>query len=358
MSARRKWKSAWGLALTLLGSGLGFSRESLAQTADPLSEAESAYERVEFDAVRTAVRRALERGHYERRQLVRLFFLQAVSAAAAGDEDAARTAATRVLLLDPEERASRALSPQLRAPFLEARGSLASHPERLRVLARYDREQQRVVVTLSDPLHLVRTLALRTRVGAGGYVAAQQPAAPSVALPRPAQPSEAVALVVRGLDEHDNVLVEQGTDEDPVLSAPVVGAAAGSPAGGAARANVPLLAAGGVSLGVGVVGMIVGGVLTNTYESNAAQWNNDGQCLPADGSTRESACGSLRMAAEGARPGAIAGFVVGGAFLGLGVALLAAGAPRGGAESAPQRAWRRIRCVPTPQLGVQCGGSF
>jgi hypothetical protein len=65
-----------------------------------------------------------------------------------------------------------------------------------------------------------------------------------------------------------------------------------------------------LGLGIGVVGLIV-------RAGHVARYNDDRQCLPPNGLTREQNCGSERSAAVSAQTIAIAGFVAAGA---LGVA--------------------------------------
>jgi tetratricopeptide (TPR) repeat protein len=106
----------------------------------------------------------------------------------------------------------------------------------------------------------------------------------------------------------------------------------------------------------GAVALLAGGAAAHVVrEVFAARWNDDSQCLPANGGTRESACASDAATAKTATALAIAGYAAGGATA-LVSGYLFLERPTAGRPSAAARAWLTA-CTVGP-LAVSCGGTF
>ncbi|MBL8681685.1 MAG: tetratricopeptide repeat protein [Myxococcales bacterium] len=327
------WKSA-SLAFVLACVVAG--RAAIAQSNDPLAAAETAYSQIEFEQVRDLAQRAIDRGGYRRAQLARSYFLLGVARAALGDDAQARDAFARMLELDPESRADRGLSPRLRGPLLEARGLVGSRSTRMAIDVQFDRRGGALLVSVEDPLSMARSIRARFRT-TGVWSERTSPAAPTWRIEVPASANANVDCVVTLLDSAGNELASVGAEAQPrVFAAPIVG-----PARTVAASRPSLLAPAAVTLGVGAV---VGGLAVTALvfrESNATRWNDDAQCLPATGASREETCRDARVGAESWQTVALASTIVGGAAVVTSVVLFAL-SPRGEASSP------RVACAVIP----------
>lgn len=99
------------------------------------------------------------------------------------------------------------------------------------------------------------------------------------------------------------------------------------------RGNPQYRRAGWALGGLGVVGLLVGGAAQTAREVLISRYNDDALCLADLGQTRGAACGPLRTSADTAQVVAWAGWAAGGALAVGSLALLIAGAPRGGRPS-------------------------
>jgi hypothetical protein len=333
-----------------------------AKGGDPLAEAEAAAARVDFDETRKLAQGALDRGNYERRQVVRIYFLLGVANAALGQEEASAEAFKRLLEVDPQTKLDADLSPKLRGPMHEARGFWGSRSDRLGVETKLSRDGT-LYLTLTDTLGMARELVVRARVGSGGaFVETRVPAAPSgVAKIAGAAGAAHVEYSVALVDDHGNRLLERGSDAQPeVVDLGVSERPAATvtepiaPARGPMRPGV--LIAGIVGEVLGVVGL--GGGIAAWFIGSAAadRWNDDSRCL-VNGMTREANCSSDRKTAQNGQIGAIVGFSAGGVLVLASTVLLLA-APR--AERAPTASARAsLHCGPGPgAIGFACGGTF
>ena len=96
-----------------------------------LSEAERAYQAVDFPATHAAAKKALEEGGADREQTARLYVLLGISAAALGDTEEAKTHFVVALAVKPSLKLEKGLSPKVRDPYLEAQGYWAASSDRL-----------------------------------------------------------------------------------------------------------------------------------------------------------------------------------------------------------------------------------
>lgn len=264
-------------ASTLLAAGLALAplaapRPATAQQ-DELHQAEQAYLQVDFQATLQHAHKALEAGGHSHRELVRIYQLVGISAAALDRGEEARDAYVRMLALDPEHEVDRNLAPRLRSPFLEARGYWTARSDRLEASVELDRDDGGLRVALTDPLDMAEAVILRARpAGAPSWSEVRVPA-----LGAQLVPIEGVAEADRvqyALEVHDawgNRLIEQGTVGSPrelgrLESSPTAGTE--GPAEGSSIFESPIFW--GV-VGAFVVGATIGIVVAASNTSVGAQ---------------------------------------------------------------------------------------
>lgn len=123
-----------------------------------------------------------------------------------------------------------------------------------------------------------------------------------------------------------------------------------------ARSGSVLPIVGWVGVGVGVVGLGLGTVFALQGQPAADRWNDDARCL-AGGATREANCSADRKDAEQAQILSTLSFVVGGAFLATGLALVLF---TGGSDDDSAASAASASCAPAfgAVNGVACSGRF
>src|SRR6478609_3499378 len=125
-----------------------------------LTDAERAYQSVDFPATRALAKKALEAGGADREQTARLYVLLGISAAAQGDAEEAKTDFVVALAVKPSLKLDKGLSPKVRDPYLEAQGYWAASSDRLAVNAKPGSDQKHLVIQLTDPATLVSKIEL------------------------------------------------------------------------------------------------------------------------------------------------------------------------------------------------------
>jgi hypothetical protein len=336
---------------------LGILASPSLAAADALQQAESAYSSVDFGETERQAKMALDGGAHDRQQLIRIYFLLGVSAAAQGKDDESLAAFKHLLALDPETKLDRGLSPKVQGPMMEAKGS---PPPPLTCETTFDRGKGALHVALRDPLSMGRSVIVRWRVSnTGEFTESRGPANASLDVPFNASiGAEHVEYIFLLLDEHQNHLCEKGTE-----SAPEVFQVEKAPETTGPNKVLPTkwLVVGIIGEIIGVAG-IAGGIGAYVVGSNAAdRWNNDAVCL-AGGKSRSANCADDKSTADAGSSGAVASFVIGGVFIVASTILLAA-APREVREEKPAAARKSIlaslRCGSGPGIvGVSCGGAF
>lgn len=312
-----------------------------------LLDARKAYADVDYEGTRHLAQTALRHGGHERAATAELYLLWATAAAALGQVDEARTAFSFALAANPELKLDKSLSPKIRAPYLEARGSLSGadgRPPLAVVLQRYKHELE---LRLHDALRVAAGIELATRADESSeFVKQRIDAAPARRLPTP--PGSELQFFVQVLDRHGNVLFELGTEHEPerlalvnaVRSTPVIE----KPAGDSSPAPYYWTAG-----ALATLGLAAGSVATVMYvrrEDAAREWNGSGCEQP--GSTRGQQCGSVDDRRRSAEKLALGFGVTGGALLlGSLVTVILAPAQRHGAEvsieTAPGNVMLRLR---------------
>ena len=184
---------------------------------DLLAFAEAAYRDVEFERTVDLAEEALESGALSAKRLARAYTLLAVAAAAIQDDERSMEAWIRLLGLQPDTQAARDLSPQMRAPYLEAKGFWAAQGDPLGADARYLRSRTSVRVDITDPASMAAMVSVRWRKGGevsfkeARFLADERVYVPAEGL----GPEDRIEYVVRLLDEQGNRLLEIGDDDSP-----------------------------------------------------------------------------------------------------------------------------------------------
>jgi hypothetical protein len=338
-----------GMRLLVVGM-LASPSLSLA-AADPLAQAEAAYARIEFgDAARFA-KAALAAGGHTRAQMIRIYFLLGVSAAAEGQDEEAIGAFKLLLTIDPGTKVDRGLSPKLQGPILEARGAA---PAPLDCDATFDRKRGTLRVAIRDPPGMSRTLVVRSRLaGAATFSESRAPSAASVDIAIPgAVGAEHLEYYYQLLDAHQNHVFEKGSEAAPeIFQRTAAGPSEGATSGRKIPTRFLVVGIIGEVLGVAAVGAGIGVYFVG--KDAADRWNNDSICL-ANGMSRSANCSGDLSTAQTAQAGAIATFAIGGAFIVASSVLLMA-APRVPREQLTAR----LSCGAGPGIvGIACGGRF
>jgi hypothetical protein len=234
-----------------------------------LEAAEQAYANLDYAEAGRLAERVLSRRGLAHALLVRATRLRALAHAALGEDAPAREAFVALLAYDPEYRLDSNLSPRIQSAFFEARGFWRGQPARPGVEASTllaARDEGTVRVVLRDPTHLVVSLRVGYRWGAGGEMSVR-PLAPaesvSIRVPPPPPGGRRFDYFVQALNEREAVVFEAGSPEAPkstvaLALAPAPEAATTGRGGRAASSSVfasPLFWA---LAGVAVVGATTG----------------------------------------------------------------------------------------------------
>lgn len=202
---------AASLGLALLAS------PALAQEVDHLARAEQAYLDVEFEATRDHGLEALRGGGLDPERLVRCYMLLGIASSALREEDAARDYFVRMLGIDPDAQLDESVNPQMRDPYLEARGMWAARPGRLEIEVGLDRAASSVRVELRDPSDMARRVRIAARLeGEAEFATVEYEASATLAAPvTGAAGADRVEYYVEVLDIHGNTLLAEGSPFDP-----------------------------------------------------------------------------------------------------------------------------------------------
>ncbi|MCC7536582.1 MAG: hypothetical protein IT379_10235 [Deltaproteobacteria bacterium] len=228
--------------------------------SDALQRAEQAYAQVDFESTLRLATEALTGGQHSRDQTVRIYQLLGIAAAALEQDDRSRDAYLRMLALNPDAQLDQGVAPQFRGPFLEARGFWTSRSDRFDARAVLARQRGALRIDVSDPLNMARTVVVRSRIeGSPTFVESRHPAAARIYAPvRGAREADRVEFNLVVLDEHNNRLLELGSDDDPrVVGRPRVPIGPGREESSSVFASPWFWVATAVLIGGGVVTGIV-----------------------------------------------------------------------------------------------------
>ncbi|MCA9605221.1 MAG: hypothetical protein KC619_06490 [Myxococcales bacterium] len=188
-----------------------------AQSPSHLREAEEAYLNVEFEQVRDHALEALRGGRLTPDQLVRTYELLGVASSALHETDVARDYFVRMLGIDPDHELDASVNPEMRDPFLEARGMWAARAGRLRIEVGLDRPSSALRISLVDPTDMAQRVRVAARLeGAAEFVTAEHEASVEISAPLTgAGDADRVEYWVEVLDMHGNVMLAEGSAFDP-----------------------------------------------------------------------------------------------------------------------------------------------
>jgi hypothetical protein len=285
-----------------------------ADTGPSLSDARQAYAEVDYEGTRNLAQTALRRGGHARAATAELYLLWATAAAALGQAEEARTAFSFALAANPDLKLDKSLSPKIRAPYLEARGSLSGADGRPPLGVTLQRRKQELELRLHDALQVAGSIELATRADdASDFVKRRVAAAPTRRLPLP-QGSE-LQFFLHVLDSHGNALFELGTEDDPqrlaLVSSTRPTRATEKPTTDASPAPYYWTAG-----ALATLGLAAGGVATVMFvrrEDAARAWN--GASCEQPGSTRGQQCASVDSRRRSAENLALGFGAAGGALL-------------------------------------------
>lgn len=331
----------------LLTAALALSAlPALAQTNERVEEAQKAYADVDYEGTRRLAKLALERGGNERAATGQLYLLWAMAASALEQNDEARSAFSSALAVNPELKLDKSVSPKIRGPYLEARGSLSTADGKAPLEVTMHQHKQVLEVELHDALGLATSLELSIRSREGKpYDKRKLAAAPSRRVNLPAEAG--LQAFLRVLDRYGNVVGELGNAEDPERLLLVSSQRPAPTASGPERDvnRTPYFVSAGA---MAVLGLASGGIATAMYlkrEDAAKEWN--GASCEQPGSTRMQQCGSVDDRRHDAQTMAIGFGAAGGALLiGSAVTLLLAPSskrePKVALDAGPQSLMLRL----------------
>lgn len=230
----------------------------LAQSVDPLAEAQRAFDDLQFDRALSMTPAPAQWSGFSREEVVHALTLRALSLASVKRDDEARLAFRQLLTLEPGWQLPDQFGPRVRTLVLEARDAVG-RAGRLSLAV-----EAGTVVLEGDAAGLAQAVSMSWR-SAGGTKSVKAPLANRIAAPW--STTEAVDVWLTLLGPADSVLLEWGTAAAPKHLAPAVVA---SPEPTPTRLST-LSIAGIVAAGVGVAAL-GGGVfaLTQADQPRAA----------------------------------------------------------------------------------------
>jgi hypothetical protein len=317
-------RGSFALALCLTFALMAPIRSAHAEAAPTIAEVEGAYAEVDFERTRSLAREVLALGKSEPTETLGLYTLLGISAAALGEEDTARRAFRVAIALDPNARIEKNLSPKIRGPYLEARGSLGTQGELRALAAEIWRDGKRVRFALHDPANVVRRAELGYIDGFGTWQQVKLPPQREGVVPGNATKAALeYALVLR--DEFGNVLFRRGSETTPAtLAAAAAAAAAAStpsrssdpfaaPVTGERVNQTPYHVVAGVLAASGLAAAGLGAYFHVQREELAREWN--GASCERGGASRKAQCAEVDDRRARAQTLGIGLYTTGGALL-------------------------------------------
>ncbi len=189
-----------------------------------ISEAEEAYDRLDFERAARLFQRAIDAGRLERAQLSRAWGGLALSWAVLGRRDAAEEAFKRALAADPDWKLPENVGPKVRSPFADARAYWQSRaPPSVTVSAEgaVAKRPVNVSVEVADPLGMVELVRVEWKVGpdSGDVSSEAVPRATVTIGGASVQPPE-LSLTAVALDGRGSVVAVSKTLVVPVAAPP------------------------------------------------------------------------------------------------------------------------------------------
>lgn len=336
---------------------------SQTNASDALGRAVKAHDALEFEDSRRLARQALQLGGHSKDDVERLWYLVAVASAALDEPAQAKDAFSRVLLLNPDVAIDKGLSPKLKSPFMEAKGTA---PRPLGAELTIDQATNGVRVRITDTQSWVHQAALRARV------------TPSTPFTRSvANISDNQAFFpLRGLkgylqyslvllDEHQNELFALGSQTQPIELGRYSPLATRTAAQEASRrpppqreatSATPYLVTGWTMLGLGVGAAAVGVPYHLRREARAKDWNSAACERPGAG-TRNTQCGAIDRERARAQKYATVLYASGGGLALLGLVTLGLAPSDDDGEERTQQGEAQLACG-FGYLALACDGRF
>jgi hypothetical protein len=282
----------WYLVGAALLSCLALAPAARAETGSSLSDVQKAYADVDYEKTRALAAAAVRHGGSDRASTSQLYLLWGIAAAALDQADEARQAFACAIAANPDLKLERSLSPKIRAPYLEARGTMSGADGRAPLDVTLRRRKQELELALYDALHVAAAVVVSTRAADGATFAQRRfDAAPTRLIPTP-NDSE-LQFFVRVLDRYSNVLFELGTEDEPQRLLSVTAGRQSSPASARSSDANPLpyyVTSGALA----VLGVAVGATASVMYlrrEDAARDWNGPG--CERSGRTRAEQCSAV-----------------------------------------------------------------
>ena len=276
-------------AAAFLASVVASAPAARADGSASLAEAQKAYADVDYEHTRSLSMAAIQQGGNDRAATSELYLLWATAAAALGQAEESRRAFLYVLATNPEFKLERTLSPKLRAPYLEARGSAVSNDGKPPLDVTLRRRNQELELGLRDTVHVASALEVGTRRSEGEpYARRRVDAAAVKRLPTPS--GAELQFFLRVLDRYGNVLFELGTEDEPRRLALVSSSRTPDTAPKHAHdaSPTPYYVTAGALAGLGVAAVSVASIMYVRREDAAREWN--GPHCEQPGATRQQQC--------------------------------------------------------------------
>ncbi len=279
-----------------------------------LSDVERAYAEVDYERTRTLAIAAIQQGKNDRGTTGELYLLWAIAAAALDQHEEARRAFSQALAANPELKLERNLSPKIRAPYLEARGAMSGAGGNLPLELTVQRRGRELELGLRDSLRVADSLTFSARAEASkAFTQWRFGPRPLRRVPLPG--GSELQYFVQALDEHDNVLFELGTADDPRR---LVLVSSDQPRTRATtlerdRTPLPYYVTSGAFAALGIAAGSVATLMYMRREDAARDWNGPGCEHP--GMSRAQQCEAIDDRRRRAEYAAVGFAAAGGAML-------------------------------------------
>ena len=189
--------------------------EGVAWADDPLAQARKAVAESDYTAARAQLTVAFGAGDRGPDELVELYRLSGIVAAALGDTKAATDAFTHLLALSPKAVLPPGTSPKIRRPFEAAGRYFTTHSALELKLETGSAPPTITLIAVSDPLDMVAKAHVVFAIDGGAEQARDVVASERTEIALPA--ARRIDARVAALDVHGNRLVEIGSKEVPIV---------------------------------------------------------------------------------------------------------------------------------------------
>lgn len=201
--------------------GVGPQARAGATAAQDIEAAEQAYANLDFPEANKMAERIARTKGLSHDQLVRTYRLLALTYSVLDKEAQAKDAFIQLLTYDPDYQVDTNLGPKVQTPFFEARGfwrGQSAKPGLDVSTVLRPREAGVLRVTLRDPTHIVKKVAVGFRWGSATEMTARTMAvaeASQVEIPAPPAGSTRLDYFVQALDDRDDAVFELGNLSSP-----------------------------------------------------------------------------------------------------------------------------------------------